>query len=129
MRSYKFLRTGLEGFRKFLSKCAVAALWRARTASKVVVRGFAILLRRSSCIHAAGRTSVPVRGYYGLAWALAARLRGLRWIRAEKAVFERGSVESTDNSVHFFLIWRFDKCEALRLLRFGVANDLDIVGD
>lgn len=55
---------------------------------------------------------------------------GLRWlglIRSEEAILERGTVKASDDGVHLFRIGCVDKGEALRLLRFRVADDFDIV--
>ena len=46
-----------------------------------------------------------------------------------QTVFQRRAVKAADDGVHFILIWRFDKCEALRFLSIRVADDLDVVGD
>jgi hypothetical protein len=51
----------------------------------------------------------------------------LRGIGAEQAIFQGRPVETANDRVHFLGIWRIDKREALGLLRFGIADDLNCV--
>ena len=96
--------------------------------------------RRRACVP--GRTMTGVSGRttpgYSVTLTGMARTRGadltfrfgrLRRIGAEQAVFERSAVEAADDGVHFIDIRRFDKREALGLLRFRIANDLNCVRD
>src|SRR5581483_1091149 len=55
--------------------------------------------------------------------------RRLGGIRAQQAILQRGAVEPADDGVHLLRVGRFDKREALGLLRFGIADDLNCVRD
>src|SRR5580698_2013212 len=57
----------------------------------------------------------------------ALRLRRLRRVGAQQAILQRCAIEPANDRVHFVGIWRFDEREALRLLRFRIANDFDRV--
>ena len=71
----------------------------------------------------------PVWWWRALNRRLASGFRRLCRISAKKSIFQRRSVKPPDNRIHLFLIWRFDKSEALRLLGLRVANNLDCVSD
>jgi len=57
------------------------------------------------------------------------RLRRLSLISAQHPVFQRCAIEAADDGLHFFRIRCVDEGEALRLLRFGVANDFYVIVD
>src|SRR4029077_20485026 len=50
-------------------------------------------------------------------------------IGPQQTVFQRCPVEAANDGVHFICVRRFDKREAFRLLRFGIADDLNRVRD
>ena len=54
-------------------------------------------------------------------------LRGLRRIGSQQTVFQRCAIEAANNCGHFVGGWSFDKCEALRFLRFVIADHFDAV--
>lgn len=99
-----------------------APLRRARGAARSAA---AILAARStrSLLWSAIRGTVAL----GCAWLTSpdSALRGLRRVCPKNLVFKRGSIEAADNRLHFFLRGRFHKCEALRFLRFVVADYFD----
>src|SRR5689334_2189248 len=93
-----------------------------RATRSICVAGFSAL-----CVWARGGwTPVAVDSRRVLSRSLA-RFWRLSRISAQQTVFERGAIKPADNGVHFLLVWRFDKSESLRFLRFRVADDLDIV--
>ncbi len=55
-------------------------------------------------------------------------LRGLRRIGSQQTIFQRRTIETANDRGHFVGGWRFDKCEALRFLRFVIADHLYGVG-
>jgi hypothetical protein len=56
-------------------------------------------------------------------------LRRLRGIGPQQTVFQRSAVESADDGVHLLRVRRFDKREAFRLLRLGIADHFNCVRD
>ena len=81
--------------------------------------------RRASCSRSSGcasSTSAPHR-------QAAFRLGRLRGIGAKQSVFEGRSIKTADDGVHLLRVGCVDEGEALRLLRFRIAYDLNRVRD
>ncbi len=53
----------------------------------------------------------------------------LSGVGTKQPVLERRTIKTADDGVHFFRVRRFDKREAFRLLRFGIADYLNCVRD
>jgi len=62
----------------------------------------------------------PTRGILAFRW--------LRRVGPQQAVFERRPIETADDGGHLIGGRRFDKCEALRFLRFVITDYFDAVG-
>jgi len=58
-----------------------------------------------------------------------AALGGLRGIGPKNFIFERGSVETANNRLHFVRCGSLDKRESLGFLRFVVPNYFDRIRD
>lgn len=121
---------GLENFGEFFGEGALRAragalagvlLTAARRALFSSVSAMRGLVRSS-------RSGAWSRSTHGTA-LLTFRLRRLRRVGPEQAIFEGCSIETADDGTHLFRIGRFDKSEALRFLRFGVADHFNRVRD
>jgi hypothetical protein len=53
----------------------------------------------------------------------------LRRVRTQEFIFERGSVETADNALHFLRVWRFNKGKSFGLLRLGIPDHFDAIGN
>ena len=114
----------LQNLRELLCENTTAG-WRRMPP---VIRGssfFCARLIRHVCVWALR----PFSTQGGLGCALRLAFRRLGRIGTQQPVFQWGSVESSNNRTHLFLIWCFDKSESLGFLRFGVTNHLDRISD
>ena len=133
----------LESFCEFLGEGALAG---GRMICAARVGSFADgWIRRDCCSTGCCSTGcgcrLPVVGHHwhrtlgalrrggAFDWKFAAGFRGLGRVGAKKTILQRGSIKPPDYGIHLFLIWRFDKSEALRLLGLWVADNLYRVCD
>lgn len=127
----------LERFGEFLGEGAVAALRRigafvlasATLAARPFEGGYGgdwsgsrctVGRRGAHCAHCA-----PQARWWWLAFLPGRLCR----VRTQEAIFQRSPVKAADDRLHFFGVRGIDEGEALGLLRFGVADDFDRVGD
>jgi len=106
----------LENLRQFGSECAAGRLFPVAAAAFLAV-GF----------DNAGSTGIG--RYNRLRSTALFALRGLRRIGSQQTVFQRRTIETADDGSHFVGGRSFDKREALRFLRFVIADHFDGVGD
>ena len=83
--------------------------------------------RRSTGSGAGGAgIDVSVSAWSGFVRALG--LGRLSRIGAQQTLFEGRTIEPPDDGIHLFLIGRFDECETLGFLSFGVTDHFDVIG-
>lgn len=100
------------------SRCDAPGVWNGgRGGGWTVTAGWTGV---SSMTHVSGGTGHPRRTL---------RLRRLRGIGPQQAIFQRCAIESADDRVHFVRVRRFDEREALGLLRFRIADHFNRVRD
>jgi len=129
---------GLKRFSEFFSKGAVGAATIRRFSRTAL---FSASRRTRFHPGASGRAAVTGRrspgcnrGATGPASlcrhrSLSPGFRRLRGIGAKQTVLQGRTVETADNRIHLLRIRRVDEREALRLLRFRVADYLNSVRD
>ena len=118
------MRRVLKSFCQFLGEGALPV---CRIGGTAVVRAFSRLRIWTAGSHSSG-TFVAI-GRTGASACALAGLRRLSRIGAQQTIFERSAIKPADDGAHLLLVWRLDKSESLRLLRFRVANYLDRVSD
>lgn len=118
----------LEGFGEFFSKGAlrsVGALTLVLLAASTAAIGTSTHsytgVHSGTGLLRTGKLTARNRTLFGLG-----RLSG---ICTKKAVFKRRAVESADDGLHLFRVRSFDEREALRLLRLGVTDYFNAVGN
>lgn len=118
----------LESFGQFFRECAVRPLWSLLSIGAVGT----LVLSAAAFTPRTGRWRSPIylTGLSGaLAWALAFGPGRLGLIGPQQPIFQRRTVESADDQVHFFRVGRVDKCKTLGLLGLRIADYLHVVVD
>ena len=119
-------RPGLQNFCQFGRKSAAGSLLAISAATfpalRPLLRALLLLRRTTACGRGGGRLRrrLPARSLFAF-WRL-------RRVGPQQAVFQGGPIETAYDGGHFIGGGRFDKSEALRFLRFVIANHFDGVG-
>src|SRR6266496_3657999 len=108
-------RPALQNLCQFSRKSAAGSLLAISAATFPALR--TLLLQRATGLRSYGwlRRRLPARSFFAF--------RRLRRVGSQEAILQGRSIETAYNGGHFVGGRRFDKCEALRFLRFVIAND------